>query len=89
MLAVHREQEPSAPLPRFDRKVAGRDEALLVRERERDAALERPQGRAYSGEADDGVQHDVGLRGVEKLRQIPADLHVLHAERRCEHVELL
>ena len=51
MLAVDGKQEPSTPLPGREREVAGRDEALLVRERERDTVLERPQGGAYSGEA--------------------------------------
>ena len=43
VLAVHRQQEPSPALPRRERELARRDEALLVRERERHASLERPE----------------------------------------------
>ena len=43
VLAVDRQQPPSAPRLRGEREVAGGDEALLVREREVDAALERPE----------------------------------------------
>ena len=89
VLAVDRKQEPSAPLPGGDREVACGDEALLVRERERDAALERPQRGADSGEADDRVQDEVGLRRVEELGQVAADLHVLDVVARGERVERL
>ena len=71
-----------SPPPRFqavDREVAGRDEALLVRESERHAALERPQRRADAGEADDRVQDEVGLRVLEELGEVAADLRVLDA----------
>ena len=67
----------SAPLPGGDREIACGDEALLVRERERDAALERPQGRADAGEADHGVQDEIGLGRLEELGQVAADLDVL------------
>ena len=50
VLAVNGEQPASASLVGRDRQVAGGDEALLVRERERDPLLERPQGRADPGE---------------------------------------
>ena len=80
VLAVDGQEQPSSPLPGREREVAGRDEALLVRERERDAALERPQRRADAGEADDGVQDEVGLGRVEELREVAADLDVLDAE---------
>ena len=53
VLAVDRDQEPSSPLSRAERELAGRDEALLVRERERDAVLERPERRANACESDD------------------------------------
>ena len=46
MLAVDRQQQASPTLARGERELAGGDEALLVRERERDAALERPERRA-------------------------------------------
>ena len=88
MLGVDRQQQASAPLLRGERELAGGDEALLVRQRERDAALERPQGRTDSGEADDGVQDDVRLRGVEQLRQVAADLRVRDAVLRGERAEI-
>ena len=66
-----------------ERELAGRDEALLVREREVDAVLERPERRVDAGEADDGVQHDVGLRALEQLGQVAADL----LQRRVDVVE--
>ena len=67
MLAVDRDQRAPAPLLRRERELAGGDEALLVRERERHAALERPHRRREPGEADDGVQDEVGLGAVEQL----------------------
>ena len=45
VLAVDGDQLASAPLARAERKLAGGDEALLVRERERHAVLERPHRR--------------------------------------------
>ena len=89
MLAVDGQEQPSSPLPRGDREIAGGDEALLVRERERDAALERPERRAHSREPDDGVQHEVGLGGVEELGDVAADLDVLASQLRRELVERL
>ena len=89
VLAVDREQQPPTPLPRGEREVAGGDEALLVRERERHAALERPERRADPGEADDRVQHEVRLGRLEQLGEVAADLDVLDAERRRELVERL
>ena len=79
VLGVDREQQPSAPLLRRERELAGGNEALLVRERECDAALERPQRRADAGEADHGVEHHVRLRGLEQLRQVAAHLSQLDA----------
>ena len=61
VLAVDRDQLAPAPLLRRQRELAGGHEALLVRERERDAVLERPHRRREAGEADDGVEHEVGL----------------------------
>ena len=60
MLAVDREQEAASPTVRGYGQLARRDQALLVRERERDPPLERPQGRLDAGKADDGVENDVG-----------------------------
>src|SRR5213076_517345 len=67
-------QKASSPRPRVTGELARGDEALLVRERERDAALERPQRRVDAGEADDRVQDDVGLRPLEHLRCVASDL---------------
>ena len=90
VLAVDGQEQPSSPLPRGDGEIACRDEALLVRERERHAVLERPQRRPDAREADDGVQHEVGLRCVEKLAEIAAsDLTCSTPSSRCEVVERL
>ena len=89
VLAVDRQQEPSPRSPSRQCEVAGRDEALLVREGERDSVLERPEGRPDAGEADDGVQHEIGLRRLEDVREVAADLDVLDAELRGELVERL
>ena len=74
MLAVDREQPASPAPPRLERELARGDEALLVREREVDAALERPQRRRQPREADDGVQDDVRLGTLEQRREVAADL---------------
>ena len=78
MLAVDRKQQAAPAAVRGDRELAGGDEALLVRERKRDAALERPQGRLDAGEADDRVEDDVGIARVEERRCRAAHLDVLH-----------
>ena len=65
VLGVDREQAPSPAPPGGHREVAAGDEALLVREREVDAALEGPEGRRQAGEADDRVEDDVRLGPVE------------------------
>ena len=83
MLAVDRQDPSAAPLLRRDGEVARRNEALFVRECEVDAMLERPERRVNAGEADDGVQDDVGLCPFEELRQVAADL----LERRVDAVE--
>ena len=59
VLAVDGEQQPPAPRPRGDRELAGSDEALLVRERERDAVLERPERRAGRPRTRRRVEDDV------------------------------
>ena len=74
VLAVHRKDPAAAARRRGEREVAAGDEALLVREREVDAVLERPQRRVDAGEADDGVEDDVGLRLLEQLDEVAADL---------------
>ena len=74
VLAVDRDQVALAAGSGLQRKVAGRDEALLVREGERDAVLERPHRRNQAGEADDGVQHDVRLGALEQLGRVSPGL---------------
>ena len=74
VLGVHREDASAAAAHRGERQLAGGDEALLVREREVDAVLERPEGGVNAGEPDDGVQHDVWLCPLEQLGEIAADL---------------
>ena len=76
MLGVDGEQQATAPLSRSERKIAGRNEALLVRERERDAALERPERRADTCETDDRIEDDVRPCGVEQLGHVAAHLRV-------------
>ena len=53
MLAVDRQEQPPAAPMRGHGELARGDEALLVREGERDAVLERPEGRLDAGEPDD------------------------------------
>ena len=79
VLAVDRQQQAAAAPVGGDGELAGGDEALLVRERERDAVLERPQRRLDAGEADDRVEHDVRLARLEQRRGGAADLDVLDA----------
>jgi hypothetical protein len=88
VLAVDRKEQPSTPLPRFERKAAGSYEALLVGQREGDAPLERPERRWKARETDDGVQDDVRLGHVQQRREIAADLRVLHAKFSGQRVEL-
>ena len=87
VLAVDRQQQATAPLPRPDRELAGGHQALLVRERERHSVLERPERRADAREADDGVEDDVGRAPLEERDGIAADLDVLDAVRGRERVE--
>src|SRR6266487_1253717 len=74
VLAVHWNQNASAALERGQRELACRDEALFVRERQRNPALERPERRREAGEADDRVEHDVRLRALEQLDEVAAGL---------------
>src|SRR2546425_9206695 len=74
VLAVDREQETAAALPRCERELAGGDEALLDGEGEGDTTLERPDRRVHAGEADDRVQNNVRLRTLEQLGAVAADL---------------
>ena len=61
MLAVDRDEQPTAVPLCVHGEVAGGDEALLVREREGDAVVERPERRRQSCESDHRVEHDVRL----------------------------
>ena len=83
MLEVHRQDPASTPLARREGQLSGSDEALLVREREINAVLERPERRVDSGEADDGVEDDIGPGALEEVGQIAADL----LQRRVDVVE--
>jgi hypothetical protein len=101
VLAVDGQEEASTSLPSGERELAGRDEALLVREGQRHTPLERPDRRGQAGEADDGVQHDVRLGGVEQGREVATDLgafdatlgsqpvQLARARRECAHLELI
>jgi hypothetical protein len=74
MLRVDR-QDAALPLLRGGNgEVPRDDEALLVREREVDATLERPHRRRKACKSDDGVQDDVRLGPLEQLGQIPSNL---------------
>ena len=74
VLAVHRQEQAPSPLPCRESELAGGDKAFLVRERERRAALERPERRPEAGEADDGVEDDVRLGALEELGRVAAHL---------------
>ena len=78
MLAVDGKEEPTAPPPGSDGQIAGRDQALLVRQRERDAALERPQSGSDAREADDRIQDQIGLGGVEELESVTVEEALAH-----------
>ncbi len=88
VLAVDRKEEPSTPLSRSERELTGRDEALLVRQRERDAPLQRPESRRQTGKADDRVQDDVGRRVVQQRSQVASRLDVLDTVLGGERPEL-
>ena len=87
VLAVDRDDRSAPPLPRAHRQLARGDEALLVRERERDAVLERPERRADARKADDGVEHHIGGASLQERRRITAHLDVLDAVLGRERVE--
>src|SRR5256714_586201 len=74
VLAVDRQEEASAVGVGSPGQLAAGDEALLVREREVDAVLEAPERRPQAGEADDGVQDEVGRGALEQLGEVAADL---------------
>src|SRR5690242_17317539 len=74
VLAVDRDQRPSPALPRAERELPGGDETLLVRERERDAVLERPHRSRQPREAQRRVEDDVRLGALQKLGRVAAHL---------------
>ena len=87
--------ESSSSARRPSSQLACRDEALLVRERERHPALERPERSRQPGEADDRVEDDVRLGALEQLGQVAAHLRQrrqavdrLRARRRGDELEL-
>ena len=61
MLGVDGHDLAAARGPRLGHDRARRDEALLVREREALAGFERGERRGQAREADDRVEHDVGV----------------------------
>ena len=42
--------------------------------------LERPECRAATGEADDGVENEIGLAGFEQRNEVSPALEVLDSE---------
>jgi hypothetical protein len=74
VLTVHRQQRAAAALSCSEGEIAGGDEALLVRERERHAALERPHRRGKAREAERGVENDIGLGPLEQSGRVTAGL---------------
>ena len=74
MLAVDGDQPPAATVKRRAGERAARDQALLVRQRQSDAVLERPERRADAGEADDRVQDDIRPGRLEQRRRVSTDL---------------
>jgi hypothetical protein len=74
VLAVDGQEPPPSPRLGGERELAGGHEALLVRKREIDAPLERPERDRQPGEADDGVEHDVVLGTLEQLGRVSSDL---------------
>ena len=87
MLAVDGQQQSAAAPVGGDGELAGRHEAFLVGERERDAALERPERCLDTREADDRIQDDIGLARVEQCRRGASHLQVIHAVRCAERIE--
>ena len=77
MLAVDRQEHTPTPLVRCECEPARGNEALLVRERERDAVLQGPERRADAGEPDDRVQDDIRLAPLEEGHRVAADLDVV------------
>ena len=61
VLGVDRHDLAAAGGARLGDDRARRDQALLVREREALAGFERGERRGQPGEADDRVEHDVGV----------------------------
>ena len=71
VLGVDRHERGAAAGGRREHEVAAGDEALLVRERDVDAGLERGERRAQARDADAGVQHEVGATPRRRARRRP------------------
>jgi hypothetical protein len=84
VLRVDGHDTPSTPLPGRTGELPACDEALLVRKRQIDPALERPEGRGQSREADDRIEDHVRLGTLEQLREVAA-----HLRQRREAVDAL
>ncbi len=72
MLAVDRDQLGAGRRPQRLHHRAGRDQALLVRQRQSLPGGQRGDGHRETGEADDTVHHDV--RRLDECRQVVDDL---------------
>ena len=69
------QQQPSAPLLRRERELAGRDEALLVRERERRRRARAPRASPASpAKPTTALRTRSGSAALEQLGQVAADL---------------
>ena len=69
VLEVDRDQRGARAGPRGRDEVAAGHQALLVRERHGNPAVERRQRRPQARRAHEGVQDQVGLRGVDERRE--------------------
>ena len=76
VLAVDGNEQATSPLLRAQGQLARCNEALLVGERQRDAALERPHRPRQAGEADRRVQDEIRLGALEQLGRVATDLRV-------------
>ena len=83
VLAVDGQDPASASFAGLTGELTGGDEALLVRERQVDAPLERPERGVNARESDHCVEHDVGLGAFEELCEVTPNLF----QRRVDMVE--
>ena len=85
MLAVDRHQASARARAGCGHQVAAGHERLLVGQRHGDAALDRREGRRKPRCAHERVQHDVRLRRVDEVAEIPRVRH--GAPTRCSRGE--